>query len=129
MKKIIIDNQSGDTPKITLDKEANVFEICGKSFPENAVEFYSPVIKWINEYAQSPNPETIFTINLDYFNSSSSKKIFEILMKLEQITTTGGNILVKWYYDENDDVMFTRSKDIQDVLEIPIEFIKKTKKT
>jgi len=26
-------------------------------------------------------------------------------------------------------VMFTRSKDIQDVLEIPIEFIKKTKKT
>jgi len=25
--------------------------------------------------------------------------------------------------------MFTRSKDIQDVLEIPIEFIKKTKKT
>jgi len=50
-------------------------------------------------------------------------------MKLEQITTTGGNILVKWYYDENDDVMFTRSKDIQDVLEIPIEFIKKTKKT
>ncbi|NCO54631.1 MAG: nuclear pore complex subunit [Bacteroidetes bacterium CG02_land_8_20_14_3_00_31_25] len=129
MEKIIIDNQSGDTPKITLDKEANVFEICGKSFPENAVEFYSPVIKWINEYAQSPNPETIFTINLDYFNSSSSKKIFEILMKLEQITTTGGNILVKWYYDENDDVMFTRSKDIQDVLEIPIEFIKKTKKT
>jgi len=75
MEKIIIDNQSGDTPKITLDKEANVFEICGKSFPENAVEFYSPVIKWINEYAQSPNPETIFTINLDYFNSSSSKKI------------------------------------------------------
>ncbi len=127
MEKIIITNQSGDIPNITLDKEANVFEIYGKSFPENAAEFYSPIIKWIKEYTQSPNPQTVFTINLEYFNSSSSKKLFEILMNLEQITTTGGNILVKWYYDENDDVMFTRSKDIQAVLNIPIEFIKKTK--
>ena len=127
MEKIIINNPSEDTPKITLDKEANVFEICGKSFPENAVEFYSPVIKWIKEYIQAPNPQTIFTINLDYFNSSSSKKIFEILMELENITTAGGNILIKWYYDENDDVMFTRSKDIQAVLNIPMEFIKKNK--
>ncbi|MFH2143673.1 MAG: DUF1987 domain-containing protein [Bacteroidota bacterium] len=125
MEKIIIDNQREDLPKITLDKEASVFEICGKSFPENAVEFYSPIIKWIKEYAQSPNPQTIFTISLDYFNSSSSKKIFEILMELEHITTIGGNIIVRWYYDENDDVMFTRSKDIQAVLNIPMEFIKK----
>jgi len=127
MEKIIINNQSEDIPKITLDKEANVFEICGKSFPENAVEFYSPIIKWIKEYIQTPNPQTIFTINLDYFNSSSSKKIFEILMELENITTTGGSIIVKWYYDENDDVMFSRSKDIQAVLNIPMEFIKKNK--
>jgi hypothetical protein len=48
-------------------------------------------------------------------------------MELEQITTMGGNIIVKWYYDENDDVMFTRSKDIQAVLNIPFEFIKKNK--
>lgn len=128
MEKIIINNQSDDFPKITLDKEASMFEICGKSFPENAVEFYSPIIKWIKEYIQNPNSETIFTINLEYFNSSSSKKIFEILMELESIKTSGGKILVKWYYDENDDVMFTRSKDIQAVLDIPIEFIKKENK-
>jgi len=127
MEKLIINNQRGDIPKITLDKEANVFEICGKSLPENAVEFYSPVIKWIKEYVQNPNPETIFTINLDYFNSSSLKKIFEILMKLKHLTTIDKKIIVKWYYDENDDVMYKRSLDIQAVLNIPIEFIKKNK--
>ena len=124
MEKIIIENKNEDIPKITLDKETNVFEISGKSFPENAAEFYSPIIKWIKEYVQTPNDETILKIDLDYFNSASSKKIFEILMCLEQITTSGKKILVKWCYDENDDVMFTRSKDIQDVLDIKIDFIK-----
>lgn len=127
MEKIIIDNNHEDLPKVILDKEANIFEISGKSFPENAIEFYSPIIKWIKEYVENPNQETIFTIDLEYFSSSSSKKIFEILLELELLTETGKNITVKWFFEESNDVVFKRSKDIQEVVNVPIEFIEKTK--
>jgi len=127
MEKIIIDNNHDDLPKVILDKEANIFEISGKSFPENAIEFYSPIIKWIKEYVENPNQETIFKIDLDYFSSSSSKKIFEILLELELLTETKKNITVKWFFEESNDVVFKRSKDIQEVVNVPIEFIEKTK--
>jgi len=126
MEKIIIDNNHDDLPKVILDKEANIFEISGKSFPENAIEFYSPIIKWIKEYVENPNQETIFKIDLDYFSSSSSKKIFEILLELELLTETKKNITVKWFFEESNDVVFKRSKDIQEVVNVPIEFIEKT---
>ena len=74
-----------DTPGIILDSSNNVFEISGKSYPEDTKEFYSEVLHWMDLYVVTPNPKTNFVFKLKYFNSSSYKPIFDILGKLEAI--------------------------------------------
>ena len=62
-----------DTPKIILDKTNKIFEISGRSLPEDSAEFYQPVLEWLAEYAKDPLPETTFDFKLEYFNTASSK--------------------------------------------------------
>src|SRR5688572_31551773 len=64
---------TADTPKIILDKGNGIFEISGRSLPEDSVEFYGPVLEWISNYAKAPNATTHFSFKLEYFNTSSSK--------------------------------------------------------
>ena len=67
-----------DTPKVTLDKDHDIMEISGRSLPEDVASFYDPVLSWLEEYAQDPNPKTIFNFKLVYFNTASSKLLLEV---------------------------------------------------
>src|SRR5687767_1036366 len=87
-----------DTPKVILDKSNNVFEITGRSIPEDATEFYAPVLKWIEDYSKSPNKNTCFVFKLDYINTSSSRVIQNILLSLKPI----GGMKIEWLYKEDD---------------------------
>lgn len=91
-----------ETPKIILDAKANKFEVIGRSFPLNAKGFYLPVLEWLDDYAKSPNPKTEFTFRLEYFNTPSSKSISDILKKMKEIKDGGKEVVVYWYYEEDD---------------------------
>ena len=34
--------------------KAGIMEIKGRSIPENSIEFYKPLVDWLDEYAKSP---------------------------------------------------------------------------
>lgn len=112
-----------DTPKVTLDKENNIFELSGKSLPENVVEFYKPVLEWLDTYSNSPNPKTKFEMKFLYFNTASSKLILDILFKLADMHENGTEVLVSWYYKENNEEMKEAGEEYADIVEIPFEFI------
>ena len=78
MDALIIKEDEG-TPKIVLDKNNNRFELSGNSLPEDIIGFYRPVYKWIEEYSKQPNQSTKLVIKLNYFNSSSSKAVLDII--------------------------------------------------
>ena len=42
-----------DTPKIILDKSNGIFEISGRSLPEDSAEFFQPVLDWLKSYEES----------------------------------------------------------------------------
>jgi hypothetical protein len=109
-----------DTPGIVLDPKNNIFEISGKSYPEDTREFYGPVLEWMDRYVQSPNPETTFSFKLKYFNSSSYKPIFDILSKLETIKT--GNVNVQWFYKSGDIDMKESGEEFADLVELSFSF-------
>ncbi len=46
---------AADKPEINLDPQQDVFEILGKSLPEDAKSFYDPVIEWFEEYLIKSN--------------------------------------------------------------------------
>ena len=66
-----------DTPTIILDKESGIFEISGRSLPEDVTTFYEPVLNWLDEYQEEANPKTVFAFKLVYFNTASSKLILD----------------------------------------------------
>ncbi len=110
-----------DKPEINLDPQQNIFEISGKSLPENAKAYYDPIIEWFENYAKEPNELTQFNLKLSYFNSSSARKIVELLLILEQIMEKGKKVKIIWHHKEQDETMMERGTEIQMVLDIPFE--------
>ena len=123
MDNLIIEG-SKKTPYINFDKNSGIFHIKGRSVPENSYEFYNPLLVWVDEYAKLSNPSIILKIELDYFNTSSSKFLFEIFKKLKAVAVDNNNeIKVEWYYDDGDEEMENSGQDFMDILDIPFSFI------
>jgi len=112
--------QSPKTPLINFDADSGHFEMKGKSIPENSVQFYQPIYAWLDEYIENPSAKTVLSIQLDYFNTSSSKCIADLFKKLELISKTEkGEILINWLHDENDEDMQEAGEDYQSIIKIP----------
>jgi hypothetical protein len=110
--------KTDDTPEIVFDKARGVFEISGRSLPEDSVDFYSPVFNWLRQYSQSPNDTTEFSFKLEYTNTASSKMVQDILSVLEKIKGTR----IVWYYYESDEDMGDMGHELSELVEIPFAF-------
>ena len=109
------------TPTVQFNKETGVLEIRGRSIPENSIEFYKPLIDWIDSYSKTPKSETTVNIKLEYFNTSSSKCILDVFKKLESVG--GTNMTINWYYEEDDEDMLEAGEDYQAIINIPFKMI------
>jgi hypothetical protein len=114
------------TPKVYFDPAEGSFEISGRSIPEDSVSFYKPLLDWLDAYAKSPAPKTPFKFELEYFNTSSSKNILELLKKLEAIhQASNSEVTIFWYYDEDDEDMEETGEDYKALLTVPLELVMK----
>lgn len=112
-----------DTPTVILDKENGVFEFSGRSLPEDVNAFYEPILDWLSDYSEESNDHTVVTFKLVYFNTASSKLILDILLKFEEIGENGSEVLIKWFYPEDDEDMEEAGEEYADIVEIPFEQI------
>jgi len=115
-----------DTPTVILDKENGVFEFSGRSLPEDVNAFYEPILDWLSDYSEESNDQTVVTFKLVYFNTASSKLILDILLKFEEIGEGGSEVLIKWFYPEDDEDMEEAGEEYADIVEIPFEQISYT---
>jgi len=113
---------SDSTPKVHLDKTSGIFEFSGKSFPEDSRIFYAPVFEWLNTYLNEPNEETHVEFRLEYFNSSSSLIILEILNIFDKIHKAGKKVTVSWNYLEIDEDMMEAGEEYADLVSVPFEY-------
>ena len=112
-----------DSPKIHFDKSSGIFEISGRSLPEEVIKFYTPVLQWIDNYSMEPNDITIVKLKLLYFNSASQRSLLEVLTGFEKILQTSKKITVEWYYLEDDEDMKESGEEYEDLVDIPFKFI------
>ncbi|MBN2520715.1 MAG: DUF1987 domain-containing protein [Bacteroidales bacterium] len=105
MKNLIIssDSDKNDTPQVHFNAETGILEITGESYMESPDKFYNPLIDWINEYINEINKPINLTLNLRYFNTSSSKFIFELLKVLKNYKDNNGQVQITWQYNIDDD--------------------------
>ena len=104
-----------------LEADKGLFEISGRSLPEDVTAFYAPVLAWLKDYAANPNPKTVFTFKLVYFNTASSKLLLDILVKLEEIHSDGKDVLIKWCYPEDDEDMKEAGEEYAEIVDVPFE--------
>lgn len=112
-------NGTSQYPTIVLDKAAGRFEFAGNSLPEDAKSFYDPIIQWVENYAQAPNAETVVRFKMVYYNTPSSKLLFQVLKRFEKIALQGGKISVIWAYGEDDVDIKDAGKDLAEHIKIP----------
>jgi len=112
-----------DTPNVILDAAAGLFEISGRSLPEDVSSFFNPILTWLDEYGKSATSKIVFNFKLSYFNTASSKLLLDILMKLEDFQGQGKEILIKWYYPSDDEDMEEAGQEYADIVDIPFEQI------
>ena len=134
MKKLYI-APTTTTPEISFSPEENIFFIKGNSSPEDVRALYYPVIEWIKELSKSiinesslsfstDNPLKL-TVDLEYFNSSSAKFLFDIFTELKQLTPSGIPVKIEWYHEKEDLDMKEAGKDISTLVEMEFHYIPK----
>ncbi|MEW6444656.1 MAG: DUF1987 domain-containing protein [Pseudomonadota bacterium] len=105
---------SGTSPEVDFRFSSHRLALIGESYPENAAAFYGPVIEALREYLAQANGQRIEVhVELRYFNSSSTKVLFNIFDLLN--SATGSNeVVLHWYHDEEDDTILEFGNDLHE---------------
>lgn len=121
MKEFVIQNTKS-TPYVEFKYEEKRMIFKGESYPENAYSFYEPIYKIIDEYFLSFK-ELLIDFELSYINTSSIKCLIILFDKLNENYQNGKNIVINWYYDEENGFDYDMGQDFQMDLDIPFNFI------
>lgn len=108
--------------EISLDAETGKLLFSGRSYPENSVVFFKPVIEWLNQYALHPAAHTECTFMIEYFNSASRKNVIEIFKILDLISKSGHPVTVIWDFEEGDDTMKETGEEYQNLFRLDFKF-------
>ena len=117
MKDLIIKGTE-KTPSVALNNNG-ILKIEGRSIPEDAAKFFRPLLDWTKDFTAS---EIRVDIKLEYFNTSSSKFILEMLRLLEN-NPDNNNILVNWFYEEGDLDVLESGQYFESIIGIPFKYI------
>ncbi len=125
MESSIYIKKTKKTPLIYLDFEESIFQIKGASFSEDILSVYEPIITWINEYVPLLKKELVCDFYFTVLNSASHKKLFQILIMLEQEKEKEQEkgIKINWYYDEDDEDIMEMGEDLMELINMPFNLI------
>jgi len=124
-------NKTDFTPGVSFNPASNELVFEGVSRPENASEFYSQIIDWVVTYESSLYKNHVLaskkfdvhiTFKFSYFNSASSKMIYQLLESVKRISMMGYKIIINWYSEEGDDQMLEDGEELSEALDIPFNF-------
>lgn len=97
---------TGRSPEVSFDFPRQHLRIRGKSYPEDAVAFYGPLLNALKEWLpQQSGTQLTVDICLLYFNSSSAKALMNLLMLLDTAAQRNNDVTINWHYLQDDETM------------------------
>ena len=111
------------TPLVQYTNENNTILIEGRVIPEDANTIFAPIGKWIEDYFSEGNSTLKIVFKLYYYNTSSSKKIVQLLKALDDFYEAGKQVSVVWEYEEGDDDCMRDGEDYKGMVKFPLEII------
>jgi hypothetical protein len=112
---------TSNTPFVSLDPSGKL-KIRGRSIHENPSDFFKPLIAWVEKFIAGTQGTIIFDIELEYFNSSSSRYILELLRLLME-NKKDTELIINWYFEEGDDDLLERGQYYESILNTRFNFI------
>jgi hypothetical protein len=110
MQSIILE-PTNFSPHVVFESNGNL-SLKGRSLMSDVVSFYQPLIEWTSLL----NCQTInFTVEIDYFNTSSSKMLLELLKAIDN----NANIQVFdviWCFDADDEDILEKGQIFEEKL-------------
>ncbi|MEQ1732819.1 MAG: DUF1987 domain-containing protein [Bacteroidia bacterium] len=111
MKNLLI-HSTDETPEINFNTNGLLW-VKGVSIPENITHFYTPVINWIDEFAQNLPANIQLTFEIEYINTSSTRVFLDIIKKINACKLNCPDTVITWKYDQDDEDNFDLGKDLE----------------
>jgi hypothetical protein len=108
------------TPSVKFFVAEGTLEIKGRSIPENSLDFYKPLIDWVDSFKEKSGAEVNLHVQLEYFNTSSSKCLLDLFKRLEGYKS---KVTVHWYYEQDDEDMLEAGEDYEAIISLPFKMI------
>jgi len=113
---------SDKTPEVFLDPEG-IIKISGRGLSVHRTEVTDQILGWVEMYLKNPAEITYVLISFEYLNSLSTTMIFSIIKKITQVQLKSKKLVIKWYYEEDDEDILERGEYLSAALNFPIEFL------
>lgn len=107
------------TPSIDFNPDKGFLQIKGRSTPEDSRVFYKPLIAWCEEYASNPASRTVVDVDLEHFDTSSSKGLLDLIKRLRCIQDKQGDVEVVWHYESGDADILEAGENFEHITGIP----------
>lgn len=116
----ILFEQTERTPLVTFDGQT--LTIQGRSYMDDASEFYRNVIANVTNLGID---DFCVSVQLDYFNTSSSKCLLELFRAFEKMNRAGKHVRIEWCYPESCPDIEEAGEDYRDLMAdvIPFEIV------
>lgn len=102
------------SPYIKLTPEG-ILEIKGKSFDDDVVSLYALLNHKLKEFGESGKDTLDANIYLKYFNTASSKCLFDMIHEMKKLQEEKGvQVNMVWNYIEGDDDMREEIEEFRD---------------
>ena len=105
------------TPYVLIDEEKHYMKIEGMCFHENAADFFEDIVKWLAKYLDSDYDTFTFDCKMKYFNSSTTKVLFDILELVNESAINNKEAIVNWHSNKGDDLLTELFEDIEEEYE------------
>jgi len=105
------------SPYVLIDEDKSYMCFEGESYLEDVFSFFSEINDWLEKYLSSDFTELTFDCALEYFNSSTTKILYNMLRYMD-LHSQGKKVVVNWIVaDEDDDMLIECGEDYQEEMD------------
>ena len=105
------------SPYILIDEAKGYMRFEGECYLEDVFDFFSEINDWLEKFLASDFSELTFDCALEYFNSSTTKVLYNLLRYMDQ-HSHGKKVVVNWIVaDEDDEMLIECGEDYQEEME------------
>jgi hypothetical protein len=114
---------TGSSPRVEADAEKGLLALSGEAYPENAFEFFGPILAWVDTFLARDARPLVLEARLTYLNTSSIKCLMDLLDALAEARRGGRDTAVRWFYDPENDRALDLAEEFKEDLELPFDII------